>query len=81
MGEQQISDSEWDPIYAALDAAQDMGLPTEDYVRVLNEWSGIVAGRLEQAVADLRAEGATWQAVGDVFGVTRQAAQQRWAGL
>jgi hypothetical protein len=29
-------------------------------------------------VADLRREGATWEAIGELLGVTRQAAQQRY---
>jgi hypothetical protein len=78
MGNEKITDSEWDPIYSALDVAQDWGLPPAEYVRVLNEWRGIVEGRLEQAVDDMRSEGATWAQVGTALGVTRQAAQQRW---
>jgi hypothetical protein len=78
MTKTEIIDSEWDPIYTALDTAQDWGLPTSEYVRVLNEWSKIADGRLEQAVVDMRGEGATWQEVGDALGVTRQAAQQRY---
>jgi len=74
----QITDSEWDPIYAALDTAQDWGLLSSDYVRVLNEWTGIVAGRLEQAVTDMREDGHTWHEIGTALGVTRQAAQQRY---
>ena len=30
------------------------------------------------AVSDARAEGWTWQQIGDVLGVSRQAAQQRY---
>lgn len=79
MTQTPIADSTFDPIYAALDWAQDAALPTPEYVQLLSDWQGIVAGRLEQAVIDLRCEGWTWQQIGDLFGVTRQAAQQRWS--
>jgi hypothetical protein len=34
--------------------------------------------QLFEAVDYARRSGATWQAIGDLFGVSRQAAQQRW---
>jgi hypothetical protein len=34
---------------------------------------------LFEAVDYARTSGATWQAIGDLFGVSRQAAQQRWS--
>jgi hypothetical protein len=33
---------------------------------------------LFETVDYARQSGATWQAIGDLFGVSRQAAQQRW---
>lgn len=78
MTKTQITDSEWDPIYTALDTAQDWGLLPGEYLRVLNEWQSIVAGRVEQAVVDMRVDGATWEEVGNALGVSKQAAQQRY---
>lgn len=37
--------------------------------------------RLFELVDGARRAGATWQEIGDVFGVSRQAAQQRWGLL
>jgi hypothetical protein len=40
------------------------------------EW--LLGKAQRKAVANLRAQGMTWAEVGDVFGITRQAAQQRF---
>jgi hypothetical protein len=38
----------------------------------------VVGPMADEAVAQLRAEGRTWEQVGAVLGVTKQAAQKRW---
>ena len=40
-----------------------------------------IADRIERAtVADMRAHDWTWAEVGDAYGITHQAARQRWKG-
>jgi hypothetical protein len=35
---------------------------------------------VETAVLGMRSDGFSWQEIGNAFGITRQAAQQRWGG-
>jgi hypothetical protein len=42
--------------------------------------SGELDSAIRQAVIGLRAKGYSWTDIGTRFGVTRQAAQQRWGG-
>ena len=61
-------------------AAPVLGDPA-DKLRVLREAVGMrpaVEGVLAAAVREARDDGATWQSVGDLLGVSRQAAFQRW---
>jgi hypothetical protein len=49
-----------------------------DEVRLASEISALAASALRQAVDLARTAGRTWQELGDVLGVTRQAAFQRF---
>lgn len=44
----------------------------------LNQWRLRIADATDRAARRARAEGATWEAIGDMLGVSKQAAQQRY---
>ncbi len=50
-----------------------------DELKQLLDLRDVVDRAILQAVAGLRASGATWQDIGDSLGVTRQACIMRWA--
>ena len=49
-----------------------------DIVRLAADLNGLAAAALRASVERARADGRTWQEIGDVLGVTRQAAFQRF---
>lgn len=56
---------------------------TEDLIDFVDQarWTlGLAKDAADLAVERAREAGLTWQQVGDVFGITRQAAQQRFGG-
>lgn len=53
--------------------------PAADRLEALHAVAAAVAVDTEEAITELRQTGATWADVGQVLGVTRQAAHQRYA--
>lgn len=56
-------------------------LDFEDRMKAINHLRAILDHQETTAVIMARYDGWTWAQIGDHFGVTRQAAQQRWGAL
>lgn len=65
------------PLFDLLDHLADT-YPTEDLLDTLANYRSHVEDAIHLAVVEARAEGQTWEQIGNLLGVTRQAAQQRY---
>jgi hypothetical protein len=57
---------------------EDLDAAVAEKVRKTNERLAIAKDKLADAVRDARAAGASWQFIGDLLGVSRQAAHERF---
>ena len=77
MDTQTLTLSANSPMLDLLDHLADTYSPT-DLLDTLATYRAHVEDAIHLAVVQARAEGMTWEQVGDLLGVTRQAAQQRY---
>jgi hypothetical protein len=73
--------SEASPLFDVLDHMAETAADRLQLVADLLNYAGHVDSALYDAVQEARAAGRTWQEIGDVLGVSRQAAQQRFGAL